>query len=110
MGNTLSFFKSCFAFLKTPGQFLALVIGSFAFGDVCYYAGIFEFAGVVSSRMCDYMDVSDNTVWQENFMLDIQIDAALRGTIPKMLQAVAVRGVNSVEYKIECGIGFSREA
>ena len=44
MGDTLSFFKSCFAFLKAPVQCLALVIGSFAFGDVCYYTGIFEVA------------------------------------------------------------------
>jgi hypothetical protein len=62
MGDTLSFFKSCFAFLKAPGQCLALAIGSFAFGDVCYYAGIFEVAGVVSSCMRNYMNVSDDPV------------------------------------------------
>jgi len=62
MGDTLSFFKSCFAFLKAPGQCLALVIGSFAFGDVCYYTGIFEVAGVVPSCMRNYMNVSDDPV------------------------------------------------
>jgi hypothetical protein len=43
-------------------------------------------------------------------MFNIQIHAALRGTISKLLQAVAVLGVNSVEYEIECWIRFSREA
>src|SRR5580698_8187689 len=110
MGNTLSFFKSCFAFLKAARQCLAFVIGLFAFGNVCYYAGIFEVAGVVSSGMCDYVDVSDDPVWQENSVFHIQVHAVLSGTISKLLQAVAVLGVNSVEYDIECGIRFSREA
>src|ERR1700684_3715475 len=61
-GNTLSLFKSCFAFLKAARQCLAFVIGLFAFGNVRYYAGIFEVAGVVSSSMCDHMDVSDDPV------------------------------------------------
>jgi hypothetical protein len=56
------------------------------------------------------MDVSDDPVWQENSMLDIQIHAASCGTVPKVLQAVAVLWVNSVECQIECGIGFSCEA
>ena len=110
MGNTLSFFKSCFAFLKAPGQCLALVIGSFAFGDVCYYTGIFEVAGVVSSCMRNYMNVSDDPVRQENSMFDIQIHAVLSGTVSELLQAVAILRVNSVEYQIECRVRFSCEA
>src|ERR1700733_330797 len=62
MGDALSFLKPCFAFLQAPGQCLALVIGSFAFGDVCHYSGIFEVSGVVSSGMRNYMNVSDDPV------------------------------------------------
>jgi hypothetical protein len=43
-------------------------------------------------------------------MFDIQIHTILSGTVPKLLQPVAILGVNSVEYQIECGIRFSREA
>src|SRR5580700_8125183 len=110
MGNTLSFFKSCFAFLKAPGQCLAFVIGLFAFGDVCYYTGIFEVAGVVSSCMRNYMNVSDAPIRQEHSMLDIQIHAILSSAVPNLLQAMPVFGVNSVEYQIECGVRFSCEA
>src|SRR5580700_5861704 len=109
MGDTLSFFKSCFAFLKAPGQCLTLVIGSFAFGDVCYYTGIFEVAGVVSSGMCNYMNTFDDPVRQENSVLNIQVHAVLSGTIPELLQAVPVLRVNSVEYQIQSRIGFSCE-
>src|SRR6202030_627651 len=107
MGDALGFFKPGLAFLEAQGQCLAFVIGSFAFGDVCYYTGIFEVAGVVSSCMCDYMDVSDDTVWQENSMLDIQIHAVLRSAISDLLQAVPVVGVNSVEYQIKRRIHLS---
>src|ERR1700723_2923504 len=110
MGDTLSFFKSCFAFLKAPGQRPALVIGLFAFGDVCYYTGIFEVAGVVSSCMRNYMNVSDAPIRQEHSMLDIQIHAILSRAVPNLLQAIPVFGVNSVEYQIECGVRFSCEA
>src|SRR4029077_3712153 len=49
MGDTLSFFKSCFAFLKAPGQCLALVIGSLAFGGVCFSPAPFWVSVVVFS-------------------------------------------------------------
>src|SRR5580698_5192523 len=107
VGNTLSFFKSSFAFLKAPGQCLTLVIGSFAFGDVCYYTCIFEVAGVISSSMCDYMNMLDDPVRQENSVFNIQVHAVLSGTIPELLQAVPVLRVNSVEYQIKRRIGFS---
>src|SRR6202041_3382952 len=104
-----SFFKSCFAFLKAPGQCLALVIGSFAFGDVCYYTGIFEVAGVVSSGMCNYMNMFDDPVRQENSVFNIQVHAVLSGTIPELEQAVPVLRVNSVEYQIKIGRASCRE-
>src|SRR5580700_2793616 len=109
MGNTLSFFKSCFAFLKAPGQCLTLMIGSLVFGDVCYYPGIFEVAGVVSSGMCNYMNTFDDPVRQENSVLNIQVHAVLSGTIPELLQAVPVLRVNSVEDQIKRRIRFSCE-
>jgi len=49
-------------FLEGSGTVPPLVIGSFAFGDVCYYTGIFEVAGVVPSCMRNYMNVSDDPV------------------------------------------------
>src|SRR5260370_24543798 len=47
MGDTLSFFKSCFAFLKAPGQCLALVIGSLPLWGVFFYNPTFQ-----GSRIC----------------------------------------------------------
>ncbi len=43
-------------------------------------------------------------------MLDIQVHAVLRGTIPDLLQALPILGVNSVEYEVERRIRFSCEA
>src|ERR1700733_3745562 len=109
LGDTLGLLQPCFAFLKVPGQYLTLVIGSFALCDVCHHTGIFEAAGAVSSCMRNYVDVFDDPVRAEDSMFDIQIHATLRGMIPKLLQASAVLGVNSVEYEIECRVRFSRE-
>ena len=43
-------------------------------------------------------------------MLDIQVNAVLRGAIPELLQALPVLGVKSVEYQIDRRICFSGEA
>ena len=110
MGDTLSLFKSCFAFLKAPGQCLAFFLGLFAFSNVCNYADVLEIARVVPSGMRDHMDVSDGAIWQQNLMLDIQVHAVLRGMISKQLHTVEILGVNSVEYQIERRIRFSCEA
>ena len=43
-------------------------------------------------------------------MFDIQIHTVLSGTVPKLLQTVAILGVNSVKYQIKRGVRFSCEA
>src|SRR4029077_16474707 len=43
-------------------------------------------------------------------MLDIQIHTIVSRSVPNLLQAMPVFGVNSVEYQIECGVRFSCEA
>ena len=43
-------------------------------------------------------------------MFNIQVHTILSGTVPEFLQPVAVLGVNSVKYQIECGVRFSCEA
>ena len=107
------FFKPGFAFLQGSGinNAFAFVIGSFAFGDVCYYAQAYSGLPELSLPACatTVVDVLDDTVWQENSMLDIQVHAVLRGAISDLLQAVPVVGVNSVENQIERRIGFSCE-
>src|SRR5580704_11809318 len=56
------------------------------------------------------VQVLDGTIGQENSMLDIQIHAVLRGTIPDLSHAIQVLRVNSVEYQVERRIRFSSEA
>jgi len=109
MGDALSFFKSCFAFLQPEGQGLPFFIGISAFRDVCHYADIFEVAGIISSGMCNYMNMFEDPVGQENSMFDIQIHAVLSGAIPDLLQAASILRVNSVECQIKRRIRFSCE-
>src|ERR1700684_2303737 len=89
---------------------MSLFFHMFAFSDVADYTYIPAVARVIFSGVGNHVDVPDDTVWQEDSMLDIQVHAVLRGTIPELLQARPVFGVNSVEYQIDRQIRFSGEA
>ena len=89
---------------------MSLFFCTFAFSDVADYTYILAIARVIFSGVGDHVDVPDDTVWQEDSMLDIQVHAVLRGAIPELLQALPVLGVNSVEYQIDGRIRFSIEA
>src|SRR5579863_3840597 len=108
--DTLGLFESGFAFLQASRQGLAFFLGAFALRDISDYTDVLEVAEVVSSGMRNHVEELDCAVSHENSMLDIQVHGVLRGTIPKLLQAVSVLGVNSVEYHIERRIRSSCEA
>jgi len=109
VGDALGLFKPGFTFLQVARQCLAFFLGAFAFSDISNYAHVLKVARAISSGMRNGVEALDDTVGEENSMLDIQVHAVLRGTISDLLQAVPVLGVNSVENQIERRIGFSCE-
>src|SRR6202047_2021410 len=50
-------------------------------GDHGDYAHVLEIAGAISSGMRNGVDILDDTIGQQNSMLDVQVHAVLRGTI-----------------------------
>ncbi len=74
------------------------------------YAHVLRIARAIFSGMRNRMDILNDTVGEENSMLDIQVHAVLRGTIRQLSHTVQVVGVNSVENQIECRIRLSCEA
>jgi hypothetical protein len=83
------------------------LICAFAFSDIGDNAHVLEIARVISAGVRNHVEVLDDTIGQEHSMLNIQIHAVLRRTIPELSHIVQVIGMNPIEYQIERRIRFS---